>query len=60
MNFALILFVLTVVTGVLYAVDVLKFRKLRERKYASFYGLTSKPFLANPDSGILMILTTPV
>ena len=49
MNFALILFVLTVVTGVLYAVDVLKFRKLRERKYASFYGLTSKPFLANPD-----------
>ena len=50
MNFALILFVLTVVTGVLYAVDVLKFRKLRERKYASFYGLTSKPFLANPDS----------
>ena len=50
MNFALILFVLTVVTGVLYAVDVLKFRKLRERKYASFYGLTSKPFLANPDA----------
>jgi signal peptidase I len=49
MNFALILFVLTVVTGVLYAVDVLKFRKLRERKYASFYGLTGKPFLANPD-----------
>ena len=44
MNFALILLVLTVVTGVLYAVDVLKFRKLRERKYASFYGLTSKPF----------------
>ena len=29
MNFALILFVLMVVTGVLYAVDVLKFRKLR-------------------------------
>jgi len=29
MNFALILLVLTVVTGVLYAVDVLKFRKLR-------------------------------
>ena len=29
MNFALILFVLLVVTGVLYAVDVLKFRKLR-------------------------------
>ena len=50
MNFALILFVLTVVTGVLYAVDVLKFRKLRERKYASFYGLSSKPFLANPDA----------
>ncbi len=44
MNFALILLVLTVVTGVLYAVDVLKFRKLRERRYASFYGLTSKPF----------------
>ena len=34
MNFALILLVLTVVTGVLYAVDVLKFRKLREQKYA--------------------------
>ena len=50
MNFALILFVLTVVTGVLYAVDVLKFRKLRERKYTSFYGLSSKPFLANPDA----------
>ena len=50
MNFALILFVLTVVTGALYAVDVLKFRKLRERKYASFYGLSSKPFLANPDA----------
>ncbi len=32
MNFALILLVLTVVTGVLYAVDVRKFRKLRERK----------------------------
>jgi signal peptidase I len=31
MNFALILFVLLVVTGVLYAVDVLKFRKLRAR-----------------------------
>ena len=29
MNFALILFVLLVITGVLYAVDVLKFRKLR-------------------------------
>jgi signal peptidase I len=29
MNFALILFVLLVVTGVLYAIDVLKFRKLR-------------------------------
>ncbi|WP_374342396.1 signal peptidase I [Azonexus sp.] len=29
MNFALILFLLLVVTGVLYAVDVLKFRKLR-------------------------------
>ncbi len=29
MNFALILLVLTVVTGVLYAIDVLKFRKLR-------------------------------
>ena len=29
MNFALILLVLTLVTGVLYAVDVLKFRKLR-------------------------------
>jgi len=49
MNFALILLVLTVVTGVLYAVDVLKFRKLREQKYASFYGLTSKPFQFNPD-----------
>ena len=49
MNFALILLVLTVVTGVLYAVDVLKFRKLRERKYASFYGLTSKPFQLSPD-----------
>ena len=31
MNFALILLVLTVVTGILYAVDVLKFRKLRAR-----------------------------
>ncbi len=31
MNFALILFVLLVVTGVLYAIDVLKFRKLRDR-----------------------------
>ena len=31
MNFALILLVLTVVTGVLYAVDVLKFRKLRAK-----------------------------
>ncbi|MBK8890849.1 MAG: signal peptidase I [Dechloromonas sp.] len=31
MNFALILFVLTVVTGVLYAVDVFKFRKLRAK-----------------------------
>jgi signal peptidase I len=49
MNFALILLVLTVVTGVLYAVDVLKFRRLREQKYASFYGLTSKPFQFNPD-----------
>lgn len=29
MNFALILFVLLVVTGVLYAMDILKFRKLR-------------------------------
>ncbi|WP_428828048.1 signal peptidase I [Azonexus sp. IMCC34842] len=29
MNFALILFVLLVITGVLYAVDILKFRKLR-------------------------------
>lgn len=29
MNFALILFVLLVITGILYAVDVLKFRKLR-------------------------------
>jgi signal peptidase I len=29
MNFALILFVLLVVTGVLYAIDILKFRKLR-------------------------------
>ena len=29
MNFALILFVLMIITGVLYAVDVLKFRKLR-------------------------------
>jgi len=49
MNFALILLVLTVVTGVLYAVDVLKFRKLRERRYASFYGLTSKPFQVRLD-----------
>ena len=31
MNFALILFVLLVVTGVLYAVDVAKFRKLRAK-----------------------------
>lgn len=31
MNFALILFVLLVVTGALYAVDVLKFRKLRAK-----------------------------
>jgi signal peptidase I len=31
MNFALILLVLTVVTGILYAVDVLKFRKLRAK-----------------------------
>lgn len=31
MNFALILFVLLIVTGVLYAVDVLKFRKLRAK-----------------------------
>lgn len=31
MNFALILFVLLVVTGMLYAVDVLKFRKLRTK-----------------------------
>jgi signal peptidase I len=31
MNFALILLVLTVVTGVLYAIDVLKFRKLRTK-----------------------------
>jgi len=31
MNFALILFVLLVITGVLYAVDVLKFRKLRAK-----------------------------
>lgn len=29
MNFALILLVLTVITGVLYAIDILKFRKLR-------------------------------
>jgi signal peptidase I len=29
MNFALILLVLTVITGILYAVDVLKFRKMR-------------------------------
>lgn len=29
MNFALILLVLTVITGILYAVDILKFRKLR-------------------------------
>lgn len=29
MNFALILLVLTVVTGILYAIDILKFRKLR-------------------------------
>ena len=31
MNFALILFVLLVITGVLYALDVLKFRKLRAK-----------------------------
>ena len=31
MNFALILFVLLVVTGVLYALDVAKFRKLRAK-----------------------------
>ncbi len=31
MNFALILLVLTVVTGILYAVDVLKFRNLRAK-----------------------------
>lgn len=31
MNFALILFVLSVVTGALYALDVLKFRKLRDK-----------------------------
>src|SRR5512139_2597974 len=31
MNFALILFVLLVITGVLYAVDVLKFKKLRAK-----------------------------
>jgi signal peptidase I len=31
MNFALILFVLLVITGMLYAVDVLKFRKLRAK-----------------------------
>lgn len=31
MNFALILFVLLVITGILYAVDVLKFRKLRPK-----------------------------
>jgi len=31
MNFALILLALTVVTGVLYAIDVLKFRKLRTK-----------------------------
>lgn len=31
MNFALILFILLVVTGALYAVDVLKFRKLRAK-----------------------------
>ena len=31
MNFALILFVLLVITGTLYAVDVLKFRKLRAK-----------------------------
>jgi signal peptidase I len=31
MNFALILFVLLVITGVLYAVDILKFRKLRTK-----------------------------
>ena len=29
MNFALILLVLTLITGILYAVDILKFRKLR-------------------------------
>ncbi len=32
MNFALILFVLLVITGALYAVDVLKFRKLRAKE----------------------------
>jgi signal peptidase I len=31
MNFALILFVLLVITGILYAIDVLKFRKLRAK-----------------------------
>ncbi len=31
MNFALILFILVVVTGALYAIDVLKFRKLRTK-----------------------------
>lgn len=31
MNFALILFVLLVITGMLYAVDILKFRKLRAK-----------------------------
>jgi signal peptidase I len=31
MNFALILFVLLVITGVLYAVDIFKFRKLRDK-----------------------------
>ena len=35
MNFALILFVLTVFTGVLYAADKLVFRKQRRAKAAS-------------------------
>ena len=34
MNFALILFVLLLVTGALYALDVLKFRKLRDKNAA--------------------------
>ena len=38
MNFALILFVLTVFTGVLYAADKLVFRKQRQRQGSSAAG----------------------